>query len=272
LEFDLPIFEQKKIDKKERDTPEPLYNEFFSPLSPDMEYRHIYALKANNQELNRALWRQKMKYRKTEDYFYNKDHTEIGRICAALQLPFIVRQEAFNLRLQIGKSNLGYFKKKNALRCIAIVKLACKIRDCPIDEKDLISLTKTYIKEDVKINLRNDETKRKVDKEYVELRKKVPDLKFPPIPDHPQFIAYACDKLGLDQKFETQVYKVYSKIKKSFRPEYSLKGYILALIYLLDTKRRVKFKDLEKGFNISSATLLARRKEILYKNPNLRGG
>lgn len=246
--------------------PEPLYSEFFSPLSPDIEYRHKYAKNAQNPELNRALKRQKKKNRKSEIEFYNRDHIEINRICSSLQLSRKVRNEALNIRKQVGK--IEDIKTKNYhVRCIACIKLACKIHDFPVSYRELIQLTNGN-GTNGKITVKGNSFKKEIDKELLNLLRKL-KLNIPRFPDSPHYIPYICDKLGLDIKAEMKILELYQHYKRFFKTQYSLKGYILALIYLrLRKDYKIRLTDLEEKSGVSRTTISARVRELerLWEN------
>ncbi|MFX0070701.1 MAG: hypothetical protein ACFFAO_06385 [Candidatus Hermodarchaeota archaeon] len=263
----LLVNESEYIKKKKgEDLTKPLYNEFFSPLSPDFEYRHKYPRWSKNSELNRALKRQKLKWNKSKDYFYKRDHTEINRICAYLQLPSVIRNEALNIRLQIDKIEENYFKRRNKYKLTACVRLACKIHDYPIDIKELVQLINGFPpinNEDLR--MKGNPYKRTMDKEYMGLQEKL-KIFIDPFPKNTSLISYACKRLGLNQDIETECYNEYDNIKIQFKSQYSLKGYVLALIYLICKKEKVKIRltDLEEGFGVSRTTISSRIDDIEY--------
>lgn len=235
---------------------------FSGPLSVDIEYSHIYGKSSSNQELDRALRRQKEERKKTEKQFYFRDYKNIERICDYLQLPSSVKREAFNIRLQLGKKN-KYFNRKSYYKTSAVVKIAAKMHDYPINERELIQLTKGsfVIKKGDIVKVKGNPVKKEIDKHYVNIMKLLKIHINPP--KKPNFIAFACNKLNLLQKCENQLYDIYSKINKFFNPSCSIKGYVLAIIYILYNKEyNVRYIDLEKTFVINRATIVSRKREI----------
>lgn len=260
-----------RIIRKDRDgKTDKILDTIRDPLSPDIQYLHQYAKSAKNVELNRALYRQRRKVKKDSAFYYMRSYEDIKRICSFLRLTTIIRNEALNIRLQLEKLGFDEFKKKAGYKHAACVKLACMIHDYPFDEKELIQSTRIYhiIKKDEKDKMKGNIVKKTVDRAFRKFRN---DLKIKlEIPDVPRFISFVCNILELPQSFESEIYQKYASLKRFFESQYSLKGYILAIIYLFGKKYDIKIADLEKKFGISSTTLLARRKELLWKGLNVR--
>ena len=250
-----PFYEEKMDDGFEHDylrkiqLNENIYNEYTDSLAPDFEYRHEYPKWGGGPELNRALKRQKKKRKKTNQYYYNRDYMEICRICSYLQLPSIIRKEALNIRFQIEKKNDLFFRKKFDYKIAACVKLACKIHGFPYNNKELLELIK------------GEPIIKRLNREYINLQKEL-NIYISRFPEHPLYISYICRKLDFSFEFETKCYLEYKKIKKFFESQYSLNGYILALIYLLGKQEYgTILADLE-NFGVSNTTISARSNEI----------
>ena len=235
---------------------EPLYNEFFGELSPDIEYRHKYATHAKGKELNRALRRQKKKYfKKPESFFYKQDYTKIGRICSSLRLSNVVKNEALNLRKQIGKFHPDYFKRNNLYKIIACIKLACRVYDFQIEERDLISQTGECLENK---NLKGNKCRARINREYMELLK-ITKLRFERFPEVPNYIPYICNKLDLFPSDEYFILKRYQDSRKYLKPNFNLKGYILAIIYVMcKDNYKIRLTDLEKISGVSKTTIASR--------------
>jgi len=235
---------------------------FTGPLSPDIEYTHKYATYSSNGGLNRALGWQKRERNKTEKKKYFRDYKDVERICAYLQLPRTIRFEAMNIRKQIGLTS-NYFDRKTYYKNMACVKIAIRIHDYQLNEKDFIQLMKNYpvIKKGEKIRLRGNSFKKEIDKRYVEILHKFLKINIPP-PKKPNFISYACELLNIQlHKFE--LYKIYAKYRNNFNPSCSLQGYILALIHILYAKsNKIKIITMEEKFGVNRLTISSRKKEL----------
>ena len=255
------LFPRGNRNKKRHDG-EMITRSFYGPLSVDIGYTHIYAKKSPNEELNRALRRQKEERKKTEKNYYFRDYKNIERICDYLQLPNTVKQEALNIRFQLGKEG-KYFNRQSYYKITAIIKIAIKIHDYPINERELLELTKGSLiqKKGVKTKIKGNPVKKIVDKFYVEIIRKL-NIHIKP-PNKPNFIPMACSKLDLPQECENQLYEIYAKIKKYLNPSRSIKGYVLALIHLKYGKEySIRFIDLEDKFVINRLTIVSGKKEI----------
>lgn len=237
-----------------------LSGSFINPLSPDIEYSHIYPKYSRNENLNRIFKRQKQK-KKTEQNFYFRDMKEIERICQYLQLPKTILDETLNIRKWLGKDE-GFFLKKNYYKLMACIKIAIKIHDYPINKKNFISLISNYplVKKGDKIILRGNEIKKEIDKEYVDILHNKLKLIIPK-PSKPKFISYVCNKLGLNYEYE--LYSIYSKISRFFNQSCSINGYILGLVHILYGKtHKIRIIDLEKKFGVNRLTISSRKKEL----------
>lgn len=240
------------------------YNLIFTgPLSPDMEYLHRYARKSSNSELNRALSWQKKERNKTEKKKYFRDYKDIERICKYLQVPKTVLYEALNIRKQIGKTG-NYFDRKTYYKNIACVKIAMRICDFPVNEKDFIQLMKNYpiIERGEGVRLRGNEIKREIDKKYTEIMYKYLKINIPS-PESPNFISYACEKLKIPlRKYE--LYTKYAECRDKFNPSCSIQGYVLALIHILYAKSdKIKIITMEEEFGVNRLTISSRKKELM---------
>jgi len=238
----------------------PTYNEYFNDLSPDIEYRHKYSKFAKGMDLNRALKLQKKtRKEKPESFYYKKDYTEIGRICGALRLSNNVRYEALNLRKQVGNLMEKYFRRNNLYKCIACVKLACRIHDFPINERELISLTNGYSGTK---NLKGNKYKKIIDREYRELLD-ITKIRIKRYPKSPNYIPYICNKMGLSPSCEVDIRKQYQLHHKKINKNFGLEGYILAIIYLLYKKeKKIILTDLEGVSGVSRTTITSRVREV----------
>lgn len=241
----------------------PLYKPFRNPLSPDIEYGHKYPKKSSNRDLNRALGWQKKERNKSEKKKYFRDYKDIERICYYLQLNRVIFLEAMNIRKQIGKVS-NYFDRKTYYKNMACVKIAMRIHDFQLNEKDFIQLMRNYpiIEKGEKIQLRGNEVKKEIDKKYVEIMHKYLKIKVKP-PITPNFINYACNELGIpEHAFE--LYKLYWKHKKQFNPSCSLQGYILAMIHILYAKTdKIRIITMEEKFAVNRLTISSRKKELV---------
>jgi len=251
------------MKKQKNDAEYNIYRSFSNPLSPDIEYRHEYAKKSRNKELNRALSWQKKERNKSEKKKYFRDYKDIERICNQLQIPRIIFREAMNIRKQIGKVS-DYFNRKTYYKNMACVKIAMRIHDFQLNEKDFIQLMKNYpiIEKDEGVKLRGNEIKREIDKKYVEIMYKYLKINIPP-PKKPNFISYACEILKIPQH-EYELYNIYTRFNSQFNPSCSIQGYILAMIHILYAKSdKIKIITMEKEFNVNRLTISSRKKELM---------
>ena len=254
-----------------------LSGSFRGPLSPDIEYEHIYPKHSKNESLNRAFNRQRQEKKKTEKHYYFRDMKDIERVCQYLQLPEHIIQEALSIRKQIGK-NSNYFKyKKKYYKNMACIKVAARIHDYPLNEKNFIELVRNYplIKKGDIISLRGNEAKKEIDKKYIDIiHNQLKLILLSPI--KPKFISYACSELNIPQ-YEYKLYEIYKKINKWFNPSCSLRGYILGLIHILYGKNeKIRMIDLENKFNTNRLTIVNRKKELIkmlevINNTTLKG-
>ena len=249
---------------------------FRGPLSPDIEYTHLYPKHSKNPNLNRALGMQKKEPKKTEKNFYFRDLKDIERICDYLQLPKTVLNEALNIRKQIGKKT-NYFNRKKYFKNVACVKVAARIHDYPLDEREFIQLARGYpiIKKGETVKLKGNEIKKQIDKYYIELiynHLKIILLN----PKRPNFIVYACNRLNIRFN-EQELYKIYDKIQPFLNPSWSIKGVVLAIIHSLYGKSyKIRIVDLEKLFNVNRLTISSRKKNLekvleKYKDGKIKG-
>ena len=207
----------------------------------------------------------KPKYQKEySDYVYVKAYEAIGKVCAQLKLPQSVKFEALNLFKGIRKRDNNFFQSyKLGPTYLACIKIACKINDFPIFNNDLASV----IEYQSDISSKNvSYMEKKFNRAYrAILRLYKLNIR---IPEHPNFISYACNKLKLPYEFAVETYEKYSVLKKYFQPHFRLEGYILALIYIYGQRFHIYLKTLEKLFYTSSKTIINRKNEIL----NIIGG
>ena len=235
---------------------------FRSPLSPDIEYSHLYAKHSHIPDLNRALGMQKRENRKSEKYYYFRDLKDIERVCDYLQVSKTVLNEALNIRKQIGKKS-NYFNRKKYYKNMACIKIAARIHDYPLDEREFIQLMKGYpiIEKGETVRLRGNEIKKEIDKRYREIiydHLKILLLS----PNRPNFIAYACNMLNIPQH-EENIYYLYSTIQKFLNSSWSVKGVVLALIHSFYGKSdKIRIIDLESLFNVNRLTISSRKKDI----------
>jgi len=241
---------------------EPYGGSLIGDLSPDIEYTHQYAKHSSIENLDRALGRQKQERQKTEKNFYFRDFKDIQRICDYLQLPKTIINEALNIRKQIGK-NSDYFNRKGYYKNMACVKIAAKIHDFPVNEREFIQLTKGFplIKKGTIVRLRGNETKKEIDKRYREIIYNYLKISIPP-KKRPNFITYACNYLNI-QHYEENIYLIYGVLQKFLNPSWSIKGVILALIHSMYGKEnKIRIIDLENLFNINRLTISSRKKDL----------
>ena len=238
------------------------YRPFRNPLSPDIEYGHKYANKSSNVELNRALKWQKRERNKSEKKKYFRDYKDIERICYYLQSSKIVFLEAMNIRKHIGKIS-NYFDRKTYYKNMACVKIAMRIHDFQLNERDFIQLMKNYptIEKGKPVRLRGNKIKREIDKRYVEILHDYLKIIIPP-PEKPNFISYACEILKIPLH-KHELYNIYAKCRDNFNPSCSLQGYILALIHILYAKSdKIKIITMEEKFGVNRLTISSRKKEL----------
>jgi len=239
------------------------YRPFKGPLSPDIEYTHKYPKKSSNVELNRALKWQKRERNKTEKKKYFRDFKDIERVCYYLQLGRTIFLEAMNIRKHIAKTS-NYFDRKTYYKNMACIKIAMRIHDYPLNERDFIQLMKNYpaIEKGKTVRLRGNEVKKEIDRRYTEIMYKHLKINIPP-PKKPNFISYACEILNIPlQKHE--LYTIYAKCSGNFNPSCSIQGYILALIHLLYAKtHKIKIITMEEKFGVNRLTISSRKKELM---------
>ena len=194
--------------------------------------------------------------KKYNDYIYIKAYETINKFCAQLQLPDSVKFEALNIFKGIRKREHTFFRMyKLGPTYLACIKIACRIRDFPISNYELSKLIDYQIG---KGGGNRSYMEKKFNRAYraiirlYKLRIKTPE--------QPNFISYACHKLGLPYDSITETYQRYAILKKYFQPHFRIEGYILALIHIY---RGVSLNSLEKTFHTSSKTIVNRRNEIL---------
>jgi len=189
---------------------------------------------------------------------------EIGRICSALQIPFVVKCEALNIRKQVGKEDETYFNRNNQYKCAACIKLACRIHDFPLSEKELISLTIGYPEpvDSMDVKIKGSEFKRNIDREFLNLLRKT-KLNLQRFKKSPNYISYACGKLGLGPEEEMKIREVYQRDMKYYKKEYGPNGYILALIHIFyGEERGIRLIDIVNKMGVSGTTVSARIRNI----------
>ena len=194
-----------------------------------------------------------------EDYVYVKAYEAISKLCASLDLNRTIKMEALYLFKGIRCIKIDFFKhNKLAPSYLACIKIACRIHDFPISSHELASVIDYESEIDMNKNVSYME--KKFNKSYraiIQLYK----LKIPE-PQFPNFIPYACNRLGVDHDFITRIYSIYGKMKKIFQPHFRVEGYILAIIYLCGNGT-FTLKDLEQQFHTSSITISNRKNELL---------
>ena len=231
-------------------------------LSPDIEFSHKYAKYSSNSNLNRALGRQRQEKIKTEKNFYFRDLKDIQRVCDYLHTPDIVLKEALNIRKQIGKKS-DYFKRKTYFKNMACVKVAARIHDFPMNEREFIQLMKSspLIRKGDTTKLRGNNIKKEIDKRYREIVYKHLKINIL-LKKRPNFISYAINSLKIPQH-EKNVNEIYIKIEKFLNSSWSIKGVILAIIHTLYNKEhKIRIVDLENLFNVNRLTISSRKKDI----------
>jgi len=257
------VFEDRPIDSRpfkrfSGTTREKKYdNNFEFPLAPDISYKHKYPQKARNVELNRALKSQKKESEKTERYYYMKACLYLRVICSGLQLPDVVYKESINIYrcMKEKKKNfyVGYGRKPFF---IAFIKIACRMHDYPISNKDLIPYMDYEHKKIKHIGY----MEKKFNRGYLSTIETL-GLKFKK-PEHPRYIDHVCNELKLPYRCAARIHELYEILKKEFR--FRIEGYVLALFYLECKKEfKLTLSRLEKEFSVSGLTISARRDEIL---------
>lgn len=232
------------------------------PLSPDIEYTHLYAKHSSIENLDRALKRQRHERRKTEKNYYFRDLKDIERICDYLQFPKSIINEALNIRKQIGE-NSDYFNRKGYYKNMACVKIAARIHDFPYNEREFIQLLKGFpmIKKGEFVKLRGNDTKKEIDKRYREILYNHLKIIISP-KKRPNFISYACNLLNIS-RYEKELFILYEKLQRFINPSWSVKGIILALIHSLYGKgNKIRIIDLENMFNVNRLTISSRKKDL----------
>jgi len=231
-------------------------------LSPDIEFSHKYAKFSSNPNLSRALGRQRRERVKTEKTFYFRDLKDIQRICNYLCMPDIIFKEALNIRKQIGKKS-DYFKRKTYFKNMACVKVAARIHDFPMDEREFIQLMKSspLIRKGDTTKLRGNSIKKEIDKRYREIVYQQLKINIPP-KKQPNFIYYACITLNILQH-ASYIYNLLSSIQIFLNSSWSIKGVVLAIIHTLYSKKhKIRIIDLESLFNVNRLTISSRKKDI----------
>jgi transcription initiation factor TFIIIB Brf1 subunit/transcription initiation factor TFIIB len=202
------------------------------------------------------------KYQKNyEDYVYVKAYEAISKLCASIDLTSNVKFEALNLFKGIRKIDPDFFRvNKLAPTYLACIKIACKLNNFPISNYELAQAIDYEISNPSNKNLNYME--KKFNRSYRAILKLYKlNLKEP---EHPNFINYACIKLGLSCKFVKKIHEKYTKYKKYFMPHFKTEGYILALIYIYGRDEYgLILKMFEEKFHISSLTISSRKKHIL---------
>jgi len=198
--------------------------------------------------------------KKYVDYVYIKAYESINKLCSQLKLTQNIRFEALNLFKGIRKLDPNFFKSnKLAPTYLACIKIACKINDFPILQHDLANA----IDYETEVDRKNvSYMEKKFNRSYrsiIQLYKL-----YIKQPEHPNFIDFACNRLGLPYDFTSKIHHVYTLIKETFKPHFRLEGYILALIYICGNKRfGFYLKTLEEAFHTSSKTIINRKNELL---------
>ncbi len=198
--------------------------------------------------------------KKYEDYIYVKAYESITKLCSQLEIPKHIKHEALNLFKGIRKIDNSFFKtNKLAPTYLACIKIACKINDFPISNYDLASVIDYEFNDDKK---NYGYMEKSFNRSYIAILK-LYNLNIKQ-PEHPKFIDYACEKLGLPYEFAVDIHKRYNGLKKYFEHHFKIEGYILALIYIFGrNKYNIYLDTLVDAFHISQPTIVSRRGEIL---------
>lgn len=198
--------------------------------------------------------------KKYTDYVYIKAYEAISKLCGQLRVPNNIKYEALNLFRDIRRLDEDFFRSyKLAPTYLACIKIACRILDFPITNQDLAEVIDYKIANDSN-NLAYME--KKFNKAYSAILR-LYRLNIP-TPEHPHYIDYACELLGLPYEFTAKIHKRYIAISRYMQPHYKMEGYILALIYIYGRDEyELYLSTLQEKFNISSITLSKRKNELL---------
>ena len=230
-------------------------------LEPDLEFSHVFPKKARNKELNRALGRQRKKWNKTQIDYYAMVYKQMVMICTYLQLPKTIIHCVLHLVKRVMELDERYFtlKTKGEYRVLACLKIACELREFFLSERSLISMAREQHEE--KVNLLTSNIKKQINREYADIKKKLKIIL--DFPEKPSLISHICHELNLSQRRETELYIYYGIMRRYLNRIYKLKGYIVALIYILYKKEcNIKLTDLEEKFEVNRATIYSRKSEI----------
>ncbi len=231
-------------------------------LEPDIEFSHIFPKKAKNKELRRALYRQRKKWNKGYIDYYQSVYLTVEKICSYLQLPQSIKYDTLHLIKKMMAIDIKYFSiksKKEEYRTLACIKIACELHEFFLSERELISVSSEQPNE--KVNLLTNSIKKGINREYMNIKN---NLKITSeFPKKPKMISYICNKIGLPQTKETELYIFYEIIRKYLNRIYKLKGYLVSLVYFLyKDEFDIKLSDLEDKFEVNRATIYSRKTEL----------
>jgi len=246
------------VRNKENDVETPLFRHY---LEPDIEFSHVFPKRAKNKELNRAFNKQRKKWNKSYIDYYASVYKRVVMICSYLQLSTNIKHATLDLVKKLMNLNEKYFtlKTKGEYRILACIKTACELHEFFLPERSLISMAKEQPNEQV--NLLTSDIKTKINKEYAQIKKKLGIVL--DFPEKPSLISFICHELGLSQRRETELYIYYGVIRKYLNRIYKLKGYIVALVYILyKDDCDIKLTDLEQKFEVNRATIYSRKSEL----------
>ena len=230
------------------------------PLSPSMEFQNIQPKSSTNSELNRALYYQNRKRKRSSDDYYMRAYSDLRTKCSQLHLPYIVVMECLHMAKTLIERKKTFFTCGNRdYKYLATVRIACRMNDIYLDKKRLVQVS--IFHDNKPINLRNSLIKRTIDREMMLIKKEL-RLVFKH-PKTPTFLNHACHVLGVDQEDVAKLYELYSKISNRFEARYKLNGYILALIYnYCGKKYKIGLGRIETEFGVARDTVRSRKKEI----------
>lgn len=250
IQFKPKKWKNKKLNKQQYN------NTFLHPLSPDIAYGHIHSRKTTSPDLRGAFNRQRKGYNNQAHRSYVRSYQYIKLLGGNLNLPKRVILEAINLYRVLAIKE-PRFSVKYGIKpfYLAFIKIACKIHDYPISNGEL----KAYID----YNHRPTNNMAYMDRIFNNCYKfivKTLELKFPRI-QSPNYIIFACNKLGLPFSCATEVNRVFQKIKNYI--QYRVNGYILALYYMIFSKKyKITYRRLEETFETARLTISSKIKEI----------
>ena len=234
-------------------------NDFIHPLSPDIQYSHIYPKRSKNPDLNRAFKKQVRESRTSAHNYYVRAYTNIKKYASILNLPPMITYEAINIyRCIVNEDKDWFIKYGTKPSYLAFIKIAAKIHEFPLNNRQFMELTDYKVKEK--------RTKAYMDKKFNKayvMAKDLLNIHFE-LPEHPKYIDYVCATLKLPYECARAIHELFTSMKRIFRFEYKLEGYILALYYMrFKAKHNLTLNKLEKLFEVSRITIGQRRDEIM---------